>query len=273
MGVALGTPGVDAPAPMSERPAKAPKKSPVERWTPESGRRPHVGEIDEVLVDAPTKQALLMLGVIAAATLVMWAAGRAACNYHVPGDGLTPRPTTLEERTRNPKAVGIELAQALSGADFDTASKLVLPSAASLVEQARACGSCDKEKAARSKILSVGEILQAARDEAVVAVRTVGGVGGEVERVFRVQRNTEKREPWRVVGQLPGRENLPALEGQLTPESTPRSPHVGLPLRRTPADAPPPGIAAPSPSPSQTPSASPPPTSSSPSSSSPPAAP
>jgi len=199
--------------------AKLSSKRPA--WTPESGRRPLVGEVDEALIDMPTRQALIMLGVIMTATLIMWAAGRAACNYHVPGDGLTPREVSFEERTRNPKGVAIEFAQALSGADFASARRLVQPAAESLVKAEEDCGDCVAEKGARKSILSVADVLRATRDDAIVAVRTTGAPGGPVDRVLRIQRNVEAKLPWRIVGSLPDRKNLPELPGSLAPESAP----------------------------------------------------
>lgn len=197
----------------------ASSKGPV--WTPESGRRPLVGEVDENLIDMPTKQTLIMLGVITAATLVMWAAGRAACNYHVPGDGLTAREVSFEERTRNPKGVAIEFAQALSGADFASARRLIQPTADSLVKAEEDCGACQAEKAAQKRIMSVADVLKATRDDAIVAVRTTGAPGGPVDRVLRIQRKVEEKVPWRIVGSLPGRANLPELEGSTAPDMPP----------------------------------------------------
>lgn len=203
--------------------AKTSPKGPA--WTPESGRRPLVGEVDEERIDAPTKQTLVMLGVITVATLIMWAAGRAACNYHVPGDGLTPRAVSFEERTRNPKGVAIEFAQALSGADFEAAQRLVQPTAEGLVKAEQDCGACSAEQAARKSILSVADVLRASRDEAIVAVKTTGAPGGPVERVLHLQRNVQEKLPWRVVGSFPDRSNLPTLEGELAGEAPPmRSP-------------------------------------------------
>jgi hypothetical protein len=217
--------------------ASGAKTSPkASAWTPESGRRPLVGEVDEERIDAPTKQTLLMLGIITLATLVMWAAGRAACNYHVPGDGLTPRAVSLEERTRNPKGVAIEFSQALSGADFETARRLIQPAAESLVKAEEDCGSCTGEQQARKSILSVADVLRASRDEAIVAVTTTGAPGGPVERVLHIQRNVQEKMPWRVIGSFPSRNNLPNLEGELTGDvpmqrpSGPVSEHPGPPL-------------------------------------------
>jgi len=217
--------------------ASGAKTSPkASAWTPESGRRPLVGEVDEARIDAPTRQTLFMLGVITVATLVMWAAGRAACNYHVPGDGLTPRDVSFEERTRNPKGVAVEFAQALSGADFEGARRLVQPTAESLIKAEQDCGECSGEKAARKHIMSVADVLRASRDEAIVAVTTTGAPGGSVERVLHVQRKVEEKQPWRVVGSLPNRENLPTLAGELPGEGLgPRMPAPTSPSGPPPA--------------------------------------
>ncbi len=207
---------------MSKKPSDRPsaRKRPP-HWDPASGQRPPLGAVDEAVVNAPSRQSLIVLGVICAATLVMWAAGRAACNYHVPGEGLTPREVTLKERVRNPKGVGVELAQALSGANFELAEKLVEPSARSLIDKARdQCGECELEKAARDSLLSVAEVLQASRTEAYVFVRTIGGPPGEVERVFHVKRDRSRKLPWKVTKAMPGRANLPELEGALPPKRT-----------------------------------------------------
>jgi len=217
--LAPGGAGADAPAAMNSSGAKPSPKAPA--WRPESGRRPLVGEIDETLIDAPTRQTLIMLGVITVATLIMWAAGRAACNYHVPGDGLTPREVSLEERTRNPKGVAVEFAQALSGADFEAAKRLTLPAAEELVKKAESCGACKAERDARKHIQSVAEVLRAARDDAIVAVTTTGAPGGSTLRVLRIQRNMQEKQPWRVVGSLPSKSNLPKLEGELSGEAPP----------------------------------------------------
>lgn len=204
---------------MSEKASRRPRGLPT--WDPATGDRPLLGAVDEDVVDMPTRQTLGLLGVICASTLIMWAAGRAACNYHVPGEGLTPRAVTLEERTKSPKDVGIELAQALSGANFSVAEQLIEPSAASLLTEARTCGECKQEIAAREELLSVAEVLAMSRTEAHVVVKTTGGPAGEVERVFLVRRDPSRKPDWQVTAQLPSREQLPELPGALSPEQGP----------------------------------------------------
>jgi len=68
-----------------------------------------------------------------------------------------------------------------------------------------------------------------------VAVTTTGAPGGSTERVLRIQRNMQEKQPWRVVGSLPSKSNLPKLEGELSGEAPP-------PMLRMPPTGPtPPG--------------------------------
>lgn len=152
--------------------------------------------LDEAKINAPSVPDLVMLSVICAATLIMWAAGRAACNYHVPGESLTPRKVSLEERTRLPKNVGIEFAQAVSSGDFTTASELAVGSASEFIKKEKAaCGACEDRKKLSKKLLSVGTVLQANSVDSIVSVRTVGGAGGDNVRVLGIERSERK---WRV---------------------------------------------------------------------------
>ncbi len=178
--------------------------------------------LTEQQINAPTVNTLIMLGIMSISTLVMWAAGRAACNYHVPGESLTPRVVSLEDRTRTAKDVGIEFAQALSGADFKTARQLVLDSAMPLVDAAkRACGDCEKEKARREELVSRGIVHQANARDSVVEVRTYQGEKRLSTRFFGIER--EKRK-WRVTRSYDRLEQA-ELKGT-DPEAAPMAPLV-----------------------------------------------
>jgi len=185
---------------------------------PEQGapyERPLVGKVNEERVDAPSRRTVIMLGVICVSTIVMWAAGRAACNYHEPGESLTPRKVELEERTRTPKGTALEFAQALAGADFAVASGLASGEGSALVEAGKGCGACAREQAARPTIYSVADVLSANRDEAYVAVTTVGGPAGRVERVLHLSRpESAPKRAWRVVGKVESRDKAPQLVQQ-----------------------------------------------------------
>jgi len=177
--------------------------------------RPLVGQVDEERVDAPSKRVVIMLGVICVSTIIMWAAGRAACNYHEPGESLTPRQVGIEERTRTPKGTALEFAQALSGADFAVASSLASGEGSALVEASKGCGACKREQELRASIFSVADVLSANRDEAYVAVTTVGAPSGRVERVLHLARpESAPKRAWRVVGKVDSRAAAPRLVQQ-----------------------------------------------------------
>jgi hypothetical protein len=159
-------------------------------------KRVPVAALDEKKINAPSIPDLVMLSTICLATLIFWAAGRAACNYHVPGESLTPRAVSLEERTRSPKGVGVEFAQALGGGDFETAAKLSAGAAAEAVQKDKvACGPCTARKQAKEQLLSVGAVLRVNSIDSIVRVRTTGGSTGEVVRVLGIERI---ERDWRV---------------------------------------------------------------------------
>jgi hypothetical protein len=194
------------------------------------------GELDEAAIDAPSRQSVGILSVMLALTLVMWAAGRMACNYHEPGESLTPRTVSLEERTATPKDVALAFSLALAGADFATAQQLVGPGGEALIESGRrSCGACSAETEARPRIFAVAEVLSGNRADSYIAVRTVGAPGGEKERVLRVARSPESSPTWRVLGEAPSRDSLPALvepapgSGPLPPEGLRRPSPGDLP--------------------------------------------
>ncbi len=148
--------------------------------------------LDEKKINAPSRQDLVMLGVICVATLIFWAAGRAACNYQVPGESLTPRRVSLEERTRTPKHVGIEFAQTLSGGDFDIARQLARGEALAFVKKdEQSCGACTERKNASGELLSVGTVLKSNSVDSIVSVRTTGS-GTETVRVLGIEREGRK---------------------------------------------------------------------------------
>lgn len=170
--------------------------SPVGKTSDKKGQSPAPPSLDEAQINAPSMQTLIMLGVISLATLLMWAAGRAACNYHVEGESLTPRAVPLEGRTSTPKDVALEFAQNLSSADFETARKIsVLAAVAAVSEAQKACGDCTAQRASKKQIFSVATVLRANNIDAIVQVRTVGAPGGEKIRIMGVERVARD---WRV---------------------------------------------------------------------------
>lgn len=244
---------VDARVPMKEADDQDPAK-PGATPRPKAGasqqaRRPLVGEVDEEAVDAPSRQTLLMLGVICAATLIMWAAGRAACNYYVPGESLTPREVSVGERTRFPKGVAVEFAQAMAGGDFQVAKELAAEDAIVHVAQKdKECGACEQRRAARDQLLSVAVVLDATAMDSVVRVETTGAPQGSEERLLRIQRS--RKEGWKVTQVLQPGQEVPELDeppvDSLPPQVVRRAPLEHSPAPGTPAQpgAPAPGAPA-----------------------------
>lgn len=177
-------------------------------------------QLTEAEINAPSRQTIFMLSVICATTLVCWAAGRAACNYNVPGESLTPRKTTVEDRTQSSKGVGIELAQSLSTGNFEVAQRLVDGEALEYVKKEQsACGDCSARRATSGEIVSVGKVLEANSVDAIVEVKTIGAPGGEVTRVFGIERDKRDYKVTRVYPSADEAELKEAPEPNLAPPS------------------------------------------------------
>lgn len=163
-------------------------------------------------LNAPSRQTVGMLTVLSVATLIFWAAGRAACNYHEAGESLSPKQVALEARTRTEKDVAMELSLSWSGADFDVARQLVSGElAAALEKDEQACrgAACEARRAARESLFSVAEVLRRSGRDAFVRVRTVGAPGGEVTRIYELERIDGK---WKATRQLAADQPLPPVK-------------------------------------------------------------
>ncbi len=168
--------------------------------------------LSEKRINAPEMQTVYMLGVVTVSTLLMWGAGRAACNYREAGEGLSPRKTSLEARTRTPKDAAIEAAQLWAVADFAQAAKLVSGEVAAALEKDKAAcqgAACEARRKAAEDTLTVGELLRANPIDAFVKVRTLGGPEGEKVRVFEVERDGRE---WKVTRELQPKADLPPLK-------------------------------------------------------------
>lgn len=171
---------------------------------------------DEDVLGSPSRPTLVILGSICAATLIMWAAGRAACNYHVPGESLTPRAVSLEERIATAKGAAIEFAQALSGGDFERARLVAQGEALSAIERESAsCPSgCSERKKDREALRSVAELWQSNSTEAYVKVRTGIPPAGETERALHLKRDGLT---WKVAAVLDAGASFPELQAAPLP--------------------------------------------------------
>ena len=200
----------DAPRPMSDN-SESPKPAapaPTEKKRAPRPAKPPLP--DEKLIDSPTRPTLIILGAISLATLVMWGAGRAACNYRVPGESLTPRAVSLQERTALPKGVGLEFSQALSSGDFATARQLATGAALGQVErEATECGEgCGARTKMKDALATVADLLQVNAGEAYVRTRSSTPSGHLAERLLHIGRDGQH---WRVTEVLPANGPVPHL--------------------------------------------------------------
>lgn len=228
---------MNAPRPPQDPPGQArPKQAGSGAGSPRKtkGTAPAVRRVvlTEAEIDAPNRNTLIMLGVISLSTVLLWAAGRAACNYHVPGESLTPRAVSLEERTRFPKDVGIEFAQALSGASFSEARSLAQGEGVRLVDEAKQrCGACTEQAKSREELSSTAIVHHANSIDSIVEVKTYKGKQLIATRFLGIERTDRK---WRVTRDFP---HLEAAALKPPPFSLVAPPGVGVPGDETPTDA------------------------------------
>lgn len=165
---------------------------------------------DERLLDSPTRPTLIMLGAISLATLIMWGAGRAACNYHVPGESLTPRTVSLEERTANPKDLAIEFGQSIASGDFDITRQLVAEEAVAFVasESASCPGPCDQRKAERAALTTLADLVAFNPTDSYLRVRSFTPAGTRFERLVEAKR---QGTIWKIVRVLDAKSPVPDL--------------------------------------------------------------
>lgn len=131
-------------------------------------------------LNRPEPQTLWMLGVVCVATVVMWGAARAACNYHPPHESRRARVTSLAELTVDPKNAAIEGLQRWATRNYAGALEVATgPARAQIEAEQSACAqagpSCLAEaKALKDKVLTTAELLDMGPGRALVRVFTHG---------------------------------------------------------------------------------------------------
>lgn len=198
----------------SERPSNAEQPARSERPRKKKARRAKQPEpIDETKINAPDKQTLGMLGVIAAVTLVLWALAHAACNYHPPRETRRPRVVKTEEYAREPKSAAVEAVHRLAMLDYTGALALAAGSFAEEIKKEQAAcaadrAGCDARKLAAAEAQSAGVLLE--RDLGGAKVRVVTrGVGDTPKAVIvRAERDGGLWKATAKVADEPGA-NLP----------------------------------------------------------------
>ncbi len=150
---------------------------------------------DEREIDAPSYQTFGMLAAVSLATLVMWGAGRAACNYHPP-ETRKARAMPVAELAKEPKDAAVEMQQRLSTYDFASALQLSKGKVEDEVRRAQqACeanrADCDKKRGDFSddKVFTAGELLSRDGTTASVRVTVNGAEGGKKSYLFGLEKD------------------------------------------------------------------------------------
>ena len=208
----------DAPAKANERdddddddePAPPPKKQPSSAKASAATREPKRRRSEPVKqalppereIAAPSRQTLIMLGVMAGATLIMWGSARFACNAH-PAQTRKPREVTTADLSRDPKGAALELQQRWNSYDFKGALELAKGSIADELQKAQ--GDCEKDsagcdakkKSVEGQALATAALLSRAPGSAKVRVASQGGAGGNETVVYTLE---QEGAAWKVSG-------------------------------------------------------------------------
>jgi hypothetical protein len=185
-------------------------------------------------LDAPSRQTLWMLGIMASATLAMWVMGRVACNYHVPGESLTPRALSAEERSKSSYDAAMEFARAIEAGDFATARLVATGAALSFVEeQEKACSDCAARQSAKEAIRMVGVVQEDNGKEGYVSVTVQGGARGEQKSLLHVVRGPKS---FQVSEVLPLDAKIPKLERPSAKTDSSKGTNAVPPLLRRPSE-------------------------------------
>jgi hypothetical protein len=185
-------------------------------------------------VDSPNVQTLGMLGAICVMTVAMWAAGKAACNYHPPTETRKPRELATSELAKDPKNAAIELQQRWATYDFARAQELAKGAAGQqLAKDRQSCerdsASCQRKKQELAdRVATSAALLRREPTSAVVRVTSVGTDTGkqvwlmDLEQDGAIWKATTRRADEHVA---PGPEPAPEAPPQgMAPQGAPAQP-------------------------------------------------
>jgi len=203
------------PEPPRKKKKKKSKKGGTARQREGARRRPRSGPVvlpPETEIRAPSRQTLLLLGVMAFSTLAMWGSARFACNAH-PAQTRKPREVTTLELSRDPKDAALEMQQRWNSYNFTGALEHATGSiaeelkkgAADCEKDAKACE--QKKQAVEGQVLATAALLDKEGSSAKVRVVSRGGALGEQTVVYSVE---QVGPSWKVSGRTAAPTPAPA---------------------------------------------------------------
>lgn len=194
----------DEPAPPPKKKPAASAKATAAAREPKRRRSEPAKQVlpPEKEIAAPSRQTLIMLGVMAGATLLMWGSARFACNAH-PAQTRKPREVTTADLSRDPKGAALELQQRWNSYDFKGALELAKGGVADELKKAQ--GDCEKDsagceakkKSVEGQALATAALLSRAPGSAKVRVTSRGGAGGNETVVYTLE---QEGAQWKVSG-------------------------------------------------------------------------
>jgi hypothetical protein len=210
------------PPPKKKKKASS-KKGGSARRSEGARRRPRGPAVlpPEKEIRAPSRQTLLLLGVMAFSTLAMWGSARFACNAH-PAQTRKPREVTTLELSRDPKDAALEMQQRWNSYDFTGALELASGSIAEELKKAAAdcekdAKACEQKKqSVEGRVLATAALLDKEGSSAKVRVVSRGGALGEQTVVYSVE---QVGPSWKVSGRTtaPTPAPAPAPTGSAAP--------------------------------------------------------
>ncbi len=179
----------------------------------------------ETAINAPSRQTLGMIGVMALATLVMWGTAKTACNAH-PAQTRKPRALTVAELSKDPKAAALEMAQRWASYDFDGALELATDKVEAEIKTAK--GACEKDSACSAAAkkeydTALAKAALLGREGAKATVR-VTGLGGALEgqtKLYEVELAGPTWKVARVTDKVPAPPPAPRPVPPTTPSAVP----------------------------------------------------
>ena len=157
-------------------------------------------------LDAPNVQTLYMLGVLAAAVVIMAGAARFACNYH-PDETKNPREVAAAELAKDPKDAALACQQAWATRNYARALEFAKGKAQTELQQAKqqcdADSGCAKQAAElSSKVLTTSEVLARQPTSALIRVRSTGAPAGTESFLLDLE---QEGMTWKVAARRPDR--------------------------------------------------------------------
>ena len=163
----------DADAVPARKPRSSGAPAPVKKKK-KGGKHKVARPLTEQEINAPDKQTLTMLSVLAALSITLWVFAHAGCNYHPPRETRRPRVVTTAELTREPKGAAIEFQHRLVTLDFKGALDIAGgPLTDEVKKQQAGCGAeCLAKKKGLAQAVTSAVVLERMPASAKVRVTT-----------------------------------------------------------------------------------------------------